>query len=63
MWKNGSANEIFTYPITFTSQLAPVGSVDAGIININSVTLSSCKLFSYNPGTSSLRFNLVIMGY
>ena len=63
MWKNGSAKEIFTYPITFTSQLAPVGSVDYGVPNIKDITLSSCKLISFNPGTSSLRFNLVIMGY
>lgn len=63
MWKNGSANEIFTYPITFTNQLAPVSSVDYGVVNVKSITLSYCNLSSYNSGTSSIRFNLMIMGY
>ena len=63
MWKTGSDSEIFTYPITFTNQLAPVSSVDYGVPNIKGITLSYCNLSSYDAGTSSLRFNLVIMGY
>ena len=63
MWKNGSANEIFTYPITFTNQLAPVSSVDYGVPNIKGITLSSCNLSSFESGVSNVRFNLVIIGY